>query len=111
MRGCLGIRQCRPTNVLQQEKGKPTPSKSIRRRSRMSAASSRGLPAMAKEPTARKVYAQLCSPDGSQDMETGGSHSSDEECSEVICCGQPSNMQCPFNRKPPVGVLYSAPVD
>ena len=50
----------------------------------MSAASSRGLPAMAKEPTARKVYAQLCSPDGSQDMETGGSHSSDEECSEVI---------------------------
>ncbi|CAK0755364.1 hypothetical protein CVIRNUC_002369 [Coccomyxa viridis] len=65
-----------------EEKGKPTPSKSIRRRSRMSAASSRGLPAMAKEPTARKVYAQLCSPDGSQDMETGGSHSSDEECSE-----------------------------
>ena len=41
---------------------------------------------MAKEPTARKVYAQLCSPDGSQDMETGGSHSSDEECSEVISC-------------------------
>ena len=76
----------------QQEKGKPTPSKSIRRRSRMSAASPRGLPATAKEPTARKVYAQLCSPDGSQDMETGGSHSSDEECSEVISCGQPSSQ-------------------
>ncbi len=44
-----------------------------------------GLPTMAEEPSARRVYAQLCSgdPSGSQDMETAASHSSDEECSLV----------------------------
>lgn len=44
-----------------------------------------GLPSMAEEPSARRVFAQLCSgdPSGSQDMETAGSHSSDEDCSLV----------------------------
>ena len=68
-----------------QEKGKPTPCKTVRRRSRMSEALPGGLPTMAEEPSARRVYAQLCSgnPSGSQDMETAASHSSDEECSLV----------------------------
>ena len=76
--------------VYVQEKCKPTPCKTVRRRSRMSEAMPRGLPTMAEEPTARKVFAQLCStenPCGSQDMqdmETGASYSSDdEECSQV----------------------------
>ncbi|CAL5227390.1 g10343 [Coccomyxa viridis] len=66
-----------------EEKCKPTPCKTIRRRSRMSEAMPGGLPTMAEEPSARRVYAQLCSgdPSGSQDMETAASHSSDEECS------------------------------
>lgn len=42
-----------------------------------------GLAPMAEEPTARKMFAQMCSPDGSQDMEAAASHSSEEECSQV----------------------------
>lgn len=78
---------------LVQEKCKATPCKTVRRRSRMSEAMPGGLPTMAEEPTARKVFAQLCStedPSGSQDiqdMETGATHSSDdEECSQVGTC-------------------------
>ena len=72
---------------LLQEKGKLTPCKTVRRRSRMSEALPGGLPTMAEEPSARRVFAQLCSGDlsGSQDMETAASHSSDEECNQVSC--------------------------
>ena len=68
-----------------QDKVKPTPCKTIRRRSRMSEALPGGLPTMAEEPSGRRVFTQLCSGDasGSQDMETAASHSSDEESSQV----------------------------
>ena len=73
------------SGLLPQEKSKPTPCKTVRRRSRMAEGLPGGLPTMAEEPSARRVLAQLCGgdPSGSQDMDTAGSHSSDEDCSLV----------------------------